>query len=220
MRVLLVEDDSTLCHQLEAVLRRSDYTIDATSDAPEADELAMTETYDAIILDLGLPGGDGITLLRRWRMEGSKVPVLILTARGSWPEKVEGIDAGADDYLSKPFQIEELMARVRALIRRAAGHAQPTLVCGDLRFDSRAGSFTLGGGPLELSAHEHKILAYLIHHPEEIVSRTELMEHTYGHDGERDSNTIDVFIVRLRKKIGAERIQTVRGLGYRLAAMQ
>lgn len=218
MRVLLVEDDSTLRQQLEAVLRRSSYTVDAAVDAPVADELALTEPYDAIVLDLGLPGGDGISLLRRWRSEGVKVPVLILTARGTWPEKVEGIDAGADDYMSKPFQVEELLARLRALIRRAAGHAQPTLVCGPLTFDSRAGSFTLLGNPVDLSAHEHKILAFLIHHQEEIVSRTELMEHTYGLEGDRDSNTIDVFIVRLRKKIGAERIQTIRGLGYRLCA--
>jgi two-component system OmpR family response regulator len=168
------------------------------------------------VLDLGLPKIDGVTVLKAWRDQGLAFPVLILTARGRWSEKVEGFDAGADDYLTKPFHVEELLARMRALLRRAAGHATAALECGDLRVDTRAARATVGGEPIRLTSHEYKVLAYLMHHVGRVVARTELVEHIYDQDFDRDSNTIEVFIGRLRKKIGQDRIQTERGLGYRL----
>ncbi len=159
---------------------------------------------------------DGITVLKRWRAAGRTMPVLILTARGSWPEKVQGIDAGADDYLAKPFQMEELLARLRALIRRAHGHASTELTCGGLTLDTRSGRVTVNGAPVDLSAHEYRVLRYLMHRKGEVVSRSELIEHIYAQDFDRDSNTIEVFVARLRRKLGLDVIKTVRGLGYRL----
>jgi len=168
------------------------------------------------VLDLGLPTLDGITVLERWRRAGRNMPVLILSARDRWSEKVAGFDVGADDYVTKPFRMEEVLARLRALIRRAAGHATAELECGPLRLDTRASRVTLDGAPVRLTAQEFRLLSYLLHHPGRVVSRTELTEHLYDQDFDRDSNTIEVFVGRLRKKIGAEMIQTVRGLGYQL----
>ena len=178
--------------------------------------MGQTESFDAVILDLGLPMMDGLSVLKRWRDEGQTMPVLILTARDNWHEKVEGIDAGADDYLTKPFHMEELLARIRALIRRASGLASPVLQCGDLMLDTRAGRVTLQGQTVTLTSHEYKVLDYLMHRPGTVVSRTELTQHIYAQDFDRDSNTIEVFVGRLRKKLPSVQIDTVRGLGYRL----
>jgi two-component system OmpR family response regulator len=216
MRVLVVEDESRLAAQLTTALSEAGYVVDAAPDGERGDFLARTERYDAAILDLGLPRVDGLTLLRRWRDAGLSMPVLVLTARGSWHEKVQGIDSGADDYVGKPFRIEEVLARLRALIRRATGQVTPALRCGDLLLDPRAARATLDGAPLKLTSHEFRVLAYLMHHRDRVVSQTELSEHIYAQDADRDSNTVEVFIARLRRKVGAARIQTVRGLGYRV----
>lgn len=216
VRVLVVEDESRLASQLTSALAEAGYVVDAAGDGERADFLVRTERYDAAILDLGLPRIDGLTLLRRWRDAGISVPVLVLTARGSWHEKVLGIDSGADDYVGKPFRIEEVLARLRALIRRATGQVTPALRCGDLLLDPRSARATLDGAPLKLTSHEFRVLAYLMHHRDRVVSQTELSEHIYAQDADRDSNTVEVFIARLRRKVGATRIQTVRGLGYRV----
>lgn len=218
MRLLLVEDEPRLSAQIRSALEAAGFAVDAVADGLEAWHCGRSEPYDAVILDLGLPGMDGLSLLRRWRSEAVAFPVIVLTARAGWTERVEGIDAGADDYLPKPFRMEELLARVRALIRRAHGFSAAELVCGDLRLDTRLARVTLNGEAIPLTAHEFKILAYLMHHPGAVVSRTELIEHIYAQDFDRDSNTIEVFIARLRRKLGAQRIETVRGLGYRLFA--
>jgi two-component system, OmpR family, response regulator len=216
MRVLLVEDDPDLSRQLKASLADAGYAVDYAPDGEEAQFLGETEPYDAVVLDLGLPKTDGVTVLERWRKGGMAAPVLILTARGAWSEKVAGFDAGADDYLTKPFHTEELLARLRALVRRAAGHAQPALACGALRLDPKAARASVDGEPLRLTSLEYRLLHYLMLHQGRVISRTELVEHLYDQDFDRDSNTIEVFVGRLRKKIGPDRIETVRGLGYRL----
>ncbi|HYN58687.1 MAG TPA: response regulator transcription factor [Rubrivivax sp.] len=218
MRVLLVEDDPTLRAQLRAGLEEAGYVVDEADNGRDAHHLGATEPFDAVILDLGLPVLDGISVLKRWREAGVTLPVLILTARDSWHEKVAGIDAGADDYLAKPFHMEELFARVRALIRRAQGLASPLLQCGTLALDTRSGRVTLNGQPVNLTSHEYRLLSYLMHRPGTVVSRTELTEHLYAQDFDRDSNTIEVFVGRLRRKLPPETIDTVRGMGYRLAA--
>ncbi len=218
MRILAVEDEPDLARQLADALREAGYAVDVAHDGEQAHYLGDTETYDAVVLDLGLPAIDGITVLERWRRAGRNMPVLILTARDRWSEKVAGFDAGADDYVAKPFRMEEVLARLRALIRRAAGHASAELECGPLRLDTRSSRVTLDGAPIRLTAQEYRLLAYLVHHRGRVVSRTELTEHLYDQDFDRDSNTIEVFIGRLRKKIGAAMIQTVRGLGYQMAA--
>lgn len=218
MRVLVVEDEAALAEQIARTLQDRGYVVDLASDGREAWYQGGVQDYDAILLDLGLPVLDGLSVLRRWRSEGMSSPVLVLTARDQWHEKVAGIDAGADDYLSKPFHMEELLARLRALIRRAGGHASPLLSCGPLELDTRSARISLQGQPLLLTAQEFKLLAYLIHHAGQLVSRTELTEHLYAQDCERDSNTIEVFIGRLRKKLPAGLIETVRGMGYRLQA--
>lgn len=217
MRILVVEDESALAAQLTAALRDAGYVVDAASDGVRADELARTEPYDAVLLDLGLPGVDGLRLLRTWRAASLNVPVLVLTARGSWSERVLGIDSGADDYLPKPYRLEEVLARVRALIRRAHGHAQPELRCGAIVVDPRRALVRVGDVAVEVTSHEYRLLAYLMHHGGRVVSRQQLTEHLYAHDGERDSNTLEVFVARLRRKLGAGAIETVRGLGYRMA---
>ncbi|HEY6335102.1 MAG TPA: response regulator transcription factor [Alphaproteobacteria bacterium] len=216
MRILAVEDDPELARQIADALRGAGYAVDLAHDGEHAHYLGEAETYDAVVLDLGLPVVDGITVLERWRRAGRNMPVLILTARDRWSEKVAGFDAGADDYVTKPFQVEEVLARLRALIRRAAGHASAELECGPLRLDTRSSRVTRDGVPVKLTAQEYRLLAYLLHHRGRVVSRTELTEHLYDQHFDRDSNTIEVFIGRLRKKIGAELIQTVRGLGYQL----
>ena len=217
MRVLLVEDDPTLNRQLDMALQAAGYAVDVSTNGRDAWALGDAEDFDAVVLDLGLPQMDGLTVLKRWRAAGRSMPVLILTARDHWYEKVAGIDAGADDYLTKPFHTEELLARLRGLIRRASGHASPVLVCGPVELDTRSGRVTLDGQHLPLTSHEFKVLAYLMHHAGAVVSRTELTEHIYAQDFERDSNTIEVFVGRLRKKLPPDLIETVRGLGYRLA---
>ncbi|MCP4328975.1 MAG: response regulator transcription factor [Alphaproteobacteria bacterium] len=218
MRVLVVEDQPELADVLRESLAEAGYAVDVAMDGEEGHFLGDTEPYDAVVLDLGLPLMDGLSVLRQWRSDGRMMPVLILTARDRWREKVEGIDAGADDYVAKPFQMEEVLARVRALIRRAAGHAAAELNCGPVAVDTRSGRVTLDGQPVKLTAQEFKVLSYLIHHLNKVVSRTELTEHIYDQDFDRDSNTIEVFIGRLRKKLGADVITTERGLGYRMSA--
>jgi two-component system OmpR family response regulator len=216
MRILLVEDDPTLRAQLRAGLQEAGYAVDEADNGRDARHLGETEPFDAVVLDLGLPVLDGLSVLRHWRDDGHALPVLILTARDTWHEKVAGIDAGADDYLAKPFHMEELLARLRALIRRAQGLASARLQCGALALDTRSSRVTLHGNPVALTSHEYRLLAYLMHRPGQVVSRTELNEHLYAQDFDRDSNTIEVFVGRLRKKLPAEAIETVRGLGYRL----
>jgi two-component system OmpR family response regulator len=217
MRILLVEDDHALRGQVKGALAAAGYAVDSADNGQDAHFLGDTESYDAVILDLGLAHIDGITVLKRWRDVGRTMPVLILTARDNWTDKVTGIDAGADDYLTKPFHMEELLARVRALIRRATGHANPLLRCGELCLDTRTGRVTANGQPVGLTSHEYKVLEYLMHRPGAVVSRTELIEHIYARDSDRDSNTVEVFVARLRKKLPATLIETVRGLGYRLS---
>ncbi|MBI5121504.1 MAG: response regulator transcription factor [Rhodospirillales bacterium] len=217
MRLLVIEDDKRLSGQLKEALESAGYAVDQAFDGEEGHFLGDTEPYDAIVLDLGLPKQDGVSVLKQWRKGGRTAPVLILTARDAWSEKVAGFDAGADDYLAKPFHMPELLARLRALIRRSAGQASALLSCGPLSFDTSAGTCELNGKDVTLTAHEARILAYLLHHKGKIVSRTELTEHVYAQDFDRDSNTIEVFIGRLRKKLGEGMIHTHRGQGYRMA---
>ncbi len=216
MRLLIVEDEPNLGQQLRNALEGAGYAVDLATDGEEGHFLGSTEQYDAVILDLGLPEIDGLTVLDRWRKEGKTTPVLVLTARDSWSDKVAGLDAGADDYVAKPFQTEELIARLRALIRRASGNASAELIAGDIRLDTRSGKVTKAGEPVKLTAQEYKLLSYLLHHKGKVVSRTELIEHIYDQDFDRDSNTIEVFVTRIRKKLGADVITTIRGLGYSL----
>ena len=216
MRLLIVEDEERLARRLASSLEASGYVVDIALDGERAEYLLQVERYDAAILDLGLPKIDGVTIVRRCRSASNAVPILVLTARGSWHEKVEAIDAGADDYVVKPFQIEEVMARVRALIRRAAGQFQNELRHGPLTLDARTARVTIDGAPIRLTSHEYRVLSYLMHHRDRVVSQIELTEHIYSQDFERDSNTVEVFIGRLRRKLGASSIETVRGLGYRM----
>ena len=218
MRILVVEDDEDLNRQIAAALSDAGYVVDSARDGEEGYFLGDTEPYDAIVLDLGLPKLDGLSVLEKWRRAGRTAPVLILTARDRWSDKVAGIDAGADDYVAKPFHMEEVLARLRALLRRAAGHATNEIECGPLRLDARAARVTVNGTPVKLTSLEYRLLAFLMHHQQQVVSRTELTEHLYDQDFDRDSNTIEVFVGRLRKKVSADIIETVRGLGYRIVA--
>lgn len=218
MRLLVVEDDPDLNRQLVTALSEAGYAVDTAVDGEEGHFLGDTEPYDAVILDLGLPQMDGISVLEKWRRDERKMPVLILTARDRWSDKVTGMDAGADDYVAKPFHMEEILARVRALLRRSAGHAKNEIEVGPLRLDTRTSRVTVDGAPIKLTSHEYRLLAYLMHHQGRVVSRTELVEHLYDQDFDRDSNTIEVFIGRLRKKLPSELIETVRGLGYCLGS--
>ena len=216
MRLLVVEDDKDLNRQLVTALEQAGYAVDRAFDGEEGHFLGDTEPYDAVVLDVGLPRRDGVTVLEQWRASGRKMPVLILTARDRWSDKVQGFDAGADDYVTKPFHMEEVLARIRALLRRAAGHATSDLVCGSVRLDTKAGRVVVDGAPVKLTSHEYRLLAYMMHHTGRVISRSELVEHLYDQDFDRDSNTIEVFVGRLRKKLGVDMIQTVRGLGYLL----
>jgi two-component system, OmpR family, response regulator len=216
VRILVAEDESRLARQLERALTEAGYAVDLAADGARADFLARTERYDAVLLDLGLPRVDGLTLIRRWRDSGVSVPVLVVTARGSWHEKVQGIDSGADDYVSKPFRIEEVLARLRSLIRRASGQVTPQLRCGAVVLDPRTAKVTVDGEPVKLTTHEFRVLSYLMHHRGRVVSQAELSEHIYAQDLDRDSNTVEVFVARLRRKLGPGVIETVRGMGYRV----
>jgi two-component system OmpR family response regulator len=217
MRVLIAEDEPSLSQQLLDALGAAGYAADCAPDGARADMLVRTEPYDAVILDLGLPRVDGLTLLRGWRESGIAVPVLILTARGSWYEKVQGIDGGADDYVAKPFRMEEVLARLRALIRRASGHASAVLRCGAVTLDPRTAAVSVDDVSVRLTNHEFRVLSYLMHHSGRVVPTGELVEHIYAQDFDRDSNTVEVFVARLRRKLGASFIQTIRGMGYRVA---
>ncbi len=216
MRILVVEDDPNLQRQLDKALSGGGYVVESARDGEEGCFLGETAEFDAAVLDLGLPRMNGIDVLRRWRAAGRTLPVLILTARDQWSDKVAGIDAGADDYLAKPFHMAELLARLRALIRRSAGHADPLLRNGRLTLDTRSGDVALDGKPVALTAFEQRLLGYLMHRIGRIVGRSEIIEHIYAQDFDRDSNTVEVFVGRLRKKLGADLIETVRGQGYRL----
>jgi two-component system OmpR family response regulator len=217
MRLLVVEDDPDLNRQLVTALSDAGYAVDSAADGEDGHHLGDSEPYDAIVLDLGLPKMDGISVLESWRRNGKMMPVLILTARDRWSDKVQGFDAGADDYVAKPFHMEEVLARIRALLRRSAGHATNELICGPVTLDTRSSRVSVNGNPVRLTSHEYRLLAYLMHHNGRVVSRTELVEHLYDQDFDRDSNTIEVFVGRLRKKLGIDVIQTVRGLGYMLS---
>lgn len=216
MRILIIEDDKELNRQLVEAVRHASYVADSAFDGEEGFFLGDTETYDAVILDIGLPLIDGISILKRWRQNGKTMPVLMLTARDRWSDKVAGIDAGADDYVAKPFHIEEVLARLRALIRRSSGHASAELFCGPVVLDTKSLNVSVDGQFIQLTSHEFRLLSYLMHHKNTVVSRSELIEHLYDQDFDRDSNTVEVFIGRLRKKLNVDIIETIRGLGYRL----
>ena len=218
MRVLVVEDEPKLAAQVREALASAGFSADAAHDGEEARLLGNTEPYDAVVLDLGLPKQDGLAVLRHWRGRGTRTPVLILTARSDWHSKVEGLNAGADDYLAKPFVMAELIARVHALIRRSKGFASPEITCGPIALNAASGTVTVDGRPVALTAQEFKTLNYLMHRQGRIVSQRELGEHIYDLEDERESNTIEVFIGRIRRKLGVDAIRTVRGLGYRLDA--
>ena len=216
MRILVVEDEPTLRAQLQQAIAAAGHTVEGAADGREAHYLGEVEAFDAVVLDLGLPVQDGLSVLRRWRAAGRNMPVLILTARSAWQEKVAGIDAGADDYLAKPFHMEELLARLRALLRRGGEHASAEWQCGSITLDTRQARALVAGQALSLTSHEFKLLAQLMQRKGQVLSRTELSEHLYAFDSDRDSNTIEVFVGRLRKKLPSGSIETVRGLGYRL----
>lgn len=218
MRILLAEDELQLCKQIKTLLNAEGQVVDIVNDGAEAHFMGSTEPYDMVILDIGLPERDGISVLRDWRKQGIDTPVLILTARDGWSERVDGLDAGADDYMTKPFHMSELAARVRAILRRQSGLMNSIFEKDDVVFDKRSGRVTIAGIPVELTAQEAAVLSYLVHNSGRMVSRTELSEHIYEYDGDRDSNTIAVFVTRLRKKLGADLITTVRGRGYMIDA--
>lgn len=214
MRLLVVEDDADLNRQLVKALTEAGYAVDSAKDGEEGYFLGDTEPYDAVVLDIGLPKMDGLSVLEQWRRSGKTMPVLILTARDGWNDKVRGFDMGADDYVIKPFHTEEILARLRALLRRSAGQATDEFICGPLHLDAKSGRVTVNGTAIKLTSHEYRLLSYMMHRIGKVVSRTELVEHIYDQDFDRDSNTIEVFIGRLRKKMGIDLIETVRGLGY------
>ena len=214
MRVLVVEDEPRVAEDIAEAINAAGFVAEISRDGEDAWFKGSTETYSVIILDLGLPKIDGVTVLKRWREEGIDVPVIILTARGSWTERVDGIDAGADDYLPKPFRMEELMARVRALVRRASGRAQSMVTIGNVTLDPRTGGVNVGGVPVKLTPLEFRMLHYLFHQRGRVVSQTELSENLYSHDSERDSNAIEALMGRLRRKLKANVIETRRGFGY------
>ena len=219
MRILIVEDNAELARQVKSTLAHERYVVDVAGDGEEGMFLAETEPYDAIILDLGLPKLDGLNVLQRLRASGNEVPVLILTSRDTWREKVTGLKAGADDYLAKPFEFEELLARLEALIRRASGHSNPILTCCSVVLDTSSARVTLDGNPVDLTALEYRTLEYLMQHPDKVVSKTELTEHIYDQDFDRDSNVIEVLINRLRGKLNPGLIETRRGLGYQIGGL-
>jgi DNA-binding response OmpR family regulator len=214
MRILIVEDEPRISAVISGVLVAAGYACDISDDGEDAWFRGDTESYDLIVLDLGLPKLDGLAVLKRWRAAGRNMPVLVLTARGTWPERVEGIDAGADDYLAKPFQTEELLARVRALIRRSAGLGSALIEAGNLSLDTRQMRILVSGQPTQASPLEYRLIAYLMHHKGRVVPTHELIEHLYGDDDARNANALEALIMRLRKKLGPEAIETRRGFGY------
>jgi two-component system, OmpR family, response regulator len=214
MRLLVVEDDPNLNRQLVTALTDAGYVVDTATDGEEGHYLGETNPYDAVILDLGLPVLDGVSVLEKWRRANRKMPVLILTARDRWSDKVSGFDAGADDYVTKPFNMEEILARIRALVRRAAGQASSELACGPVTLDTKGNRVAVDGMPIKLTSLEYRVLEYLMMHKGKVISRTELVEHLYDQDFDRDSNTIEVFVGRLRKKLGVDILHTIRGMGY------
>jgi two-component system, OmpR family, response regulator len=218
MKILLVEDDRLLSQEVAHALRRENFAVDVAVNGEDGQHLGETEAYDAAVLDLGLPKVAGAAVLRAWRKNGRHLPVLILTARDGWTDKVEGFKAGADDYLTKPFRVEELIMRLRALVRRSAGHAAPKIVCGPLSFDAQTGAFELDGLPLKLTALEWRVLECLILRKDVLIDRTDLTERVYEGDVGTDSNSLEVIVARLRRKIGRDAIETVRGRGYRLVS--
>jgi len=216
VKILVVEDDPSLAEALVAALTDAGFVAEHAADGERAQSLGKIEPYDAIVLDLGLPRLDGVSVLQRWRAASVATPVLVLTARSRWPEKLAAFSAGADDYLTKPFEMQEVVVRLRALIRRAQGFASPVLECGPLRLDTGSGSASVDGTPIRLTSQELRILQYLLHRRGRIVSRSEIVDHVYDGDADRDSNVIDVLVGRIRRKLGADLIETVRGLGYKL----
>ena len=220
MKILLVEDDPALAGAIARALRAENFVVDVASNGEDGQHLGDTETYDSAVLDLGLPKVSGIDVLKAWRAAGRTLPVLILTARDGWSDKVEGFKAGADDFLVKPFRVEEVVMRLRALVRRAAGQASPVIACGPLSYDAQLGTFALDGLPLRLTALEWRVLSCLALRKETIVARLDLLGRVYDGDAEVDSNSLEVIVARLRRKIGHRLIETVRGRGYRLTAGQ
>jgi two-component system OmpR family response regulator len=214
MRILLAEDDRRIAADVAKALRASGYVVETVSDGEEAWFRGDTEDYTAIVLDLGLPKMDGVSVLKRWRSAGRRMPVLILTARGSWVERVDGIDAGADDYLPKPFQMEELLSRLRAIVRRASGQASSVLSAGEVTLDERQMKVSVRGVPIALSPLEYRVVAYLMMHRGRIVPPSELDENVYGHGEDHGSNALEVLVGRVRRKLGADLIETRRGFGY------
>jgi len=214
MKILIIEDDINLASQLQKSISKAGYTVDMAYDGERGEFLGATESYDAVILDLGLPKMSGLSVLKIWRRNKITMPVLILTAHDSWPEKVAGFDAGADDYVPKPFHVEEVLARLRALIRRSAGQSSSVLENSLVKLDTRSNAVTFENAKIKLTNYEYQVLAYMMHHQDKVISRTELTEHIYGEGSEKDSNTIEVFIGRLRRKLSNDFIQTVKGRGY------
>jgi DNA-binding response OmpR family regulator len=214
MRILVVEDEPKIAASISAALADAGCRTEIASDGEDAWFRGDTEDYDLIVLDLGLPKLDGLAVLKRWRAAGRKTPVIVLTARGAWAERVEGIDAGADDYLAKPFHMEELTARVRALIRRSAGHGSAIIEAGRVALDTRQMRLSIDGAPVALSPLEYRLVAYLMHHKGRVVPPSEIIEHLYGDDDARDANALEALVTRLRKKLGADLIETRRGFGY------
>lgn len=217
MRILIAEDDATLSQQIKSTLTEEGRAVDIAADGEEALFLGSNEPYDLVVLDIGLPERDGISVLKEWRKENVATPVLILTARDGWSERVDGLDAGADDYMTKPFHMPELSARIRAMLRRQSGNVNPVFQRGPIVFDSRTNKVLNNGMPVSLTAQELAVLAYMFHNANRMISRTELSEHIYEYDGDRDSNTIAVFVNRLRKKLGKDLITSARGQGYQLS---
>lgn len=214
MRILLVEDDVRIAREIAATLQAAGYMVEIVADGEAAWFRGETEDYDLIVLDLGLPKMDGLAVLKRWRAAGRSLPVLVLTARGTWPERVEGINAGADDYLPKPFQMEEMLARVRALIRRSAGFGASIMESGPISLDTRGMRVTLNGVPMALSPLEYRLLSYLMHHQGRVVPSPELLEHLYGASDSHEANALEAVVARLRRKLGTRAIETRRGFGY------